>query len=375
MDYLERGFWFGRRVLVTGHTGFKGSWLCLWLHLLGARVTGYAKAPVVAPHLFGLLGLADLVDSNFGEICETQALRRVVEHARPEVIFHLAAQAQVALSYKQPQDTFATNLMGTVSVLEALRSYAGVRACVVITSDKCYAQPGSGCPFVESDPLGGKDPYSASKAAAELAVAAYRQSYFDDNTACSIATARAGNALGGGDWSAHRLLPNSIRALVAGEPIRLTLPHAVRPWQYVLEPLSAYLSLAEHQFAFPQTFAEAWNFGPDAASAVSVQELVERILEAWGAGSFAVTNPALGQFEEPNLRISIAKAAQRLAWRPAYDLTQTVQATVRSYRALYGAMMDAGNPIPRVRAHCEKDIAAYTRVARAKGNAWAQDKT
>lgn len=375
MDSRQQGFWYGKRVLVTGHTGFKGGWLCYWLYLLGAHVTGYAQAPATAPHLFGLLGLSELVGSHFGDVVESQALRRVMAEYRPEVAFHLAAQAQVVPSYAKPLDTFSTNLMGTVTVLEAVRHSAHVRVCVVVTSDKCYAQPGSGLPFAESDPLGGGDPYSASKAAAELAVAAYRQTYFGGEAACSIATARAGNALGGGDWSGHRLMPNSMRALVAGEPIRLAQPHAVRPWQYVLEPLSGYLSLAEHQYAHPRNYAEAWNFGPDVKRPVSVHELAQLTIAEWGGGSIVLNDPEQGYREEPNLCISIAKAQQRLTWQPAFDLAQTVRATVRCYRTLYDAMAESCSVVQRVRTQCASDIAAYTRTARAKGIAWAVRNT
>ncbi|MES2582822.1 MAG: CDP-glucose 4,6-dehydratase [Pseudomonadota bacterium] len=368
------GFWLGKRVLVTGHTGFKGSWLCYWLHLLGARVTGYALAPATSPHLFGLLALSELVDSRYGEIGDTNTLQQLTTDVRPDVVFHLAAQAQVVPSYAQPEATFTTNLMGTVAVLDAVRRCASVRVCQVVTSDKCYAQPGPGRPFVEGDALGGSDPYSASKAAAEIAVAAYRQSFFSDTGACSVATVRAGNALGGGDWSGQRLLPNSVRALFAGRPIRLTQPEAVRPWQYVLEPLSGYLSLAQYQYGNPQAYAEAWNFGPNSESAVSVRALAQRTIREWGSGELEMAIPDVQHREEPELRISIDKARQRLEWRPAFDLTRTVQATVRSYRALYAAM-EQPDPRRQVRALCADDIATYTQTARERGISWACGNT
>lgn len=374
LDASSPGFWAGKRVLVTGHTGFKGSWLCYWLHRLGAHVTGFARPPATRPSLYEMLGLSDLVDSHWGEITDAHALQCLIKAVRPEMVFHLAAQAQVVPSYAQPEETFSTNVMGTVVLLDAIRTCTSVRVCQIVTSDKCYAQPGSGQPFAESDALGGRDPYSASKAAAELVAAAFRDSFFAGADACSIATVRAGNAVGAGDWSEQRLFPNAVRALMSEEPVHVTQPHAVRPWQYVLEPLSGYLWLARHQYQEPKAYAQAWNFGPEEASAVCVHELVQMILEAWGAGALHVDANASQWHEEPYLKISIAKARSLLAWQPAYDLRQTVRATVQGYQHLYGALRGHASP-PRARSLLADAIAAYAQCARDKGIAWAQDRS
>ena len=367
---IEGRFWSGKRVLVTGHTGFKGSWLFYWLHLCGAVVTGYARAPSTQPSLFDLLQLSESMDSHYGELSDGARLLQLMQATQPEFVFHLAAQAQVVPGYAYPAETFATNVMGTVSLLEAVRQCRSVRVCQVVTSDKCYAQPGSGLAFVETDDLGGGDPYSASKAAAELVTASYRDSFFFGDGHCSIATVRAGNALGGGDWSGQRLFPNAVRALLAGNPIVLTHPDAVRPWQYVLEPLSGYLWLAQRQYAQPRLFGEAWNFGPEDASAVPVRALVARIISCWGQGSAEVLGTPHQAMEEPTLKISIAKARERLAWRPAFDLDRTVQETVRSYRGLYAAVGQA-DEARLARAVCANAIETYSAAAHAQNSAWA----
>lgn len=365
-------FWTGKRVFVTGHTGFKGSWLCYWLHQRGAHVTAYAREPATKPNLFELLRLSDLVDSHYGEITDSEALRSVMRSADAEIVFHLAAQAQVSPAYAQPSETFSTNVMGTVALLDAVRQCKSVRACQIATSDKCYAQPGSGRAFEEGDALGGCDPYSASKAAVELVVASFRESYFSTPGACSIASVRAGNALGGGDWSGQRLFPNSVRALVAGQPVPVTHPESVRPWQYVLEPLSGYLLLAQKQYEQPATFAEAWNFGPEDASAVTVLDLVHRIVREWGGGEWELVGRSPKIMDEPVLRISIDKVRRRLAWRPAYALEETVRATVQAYQTLYCALQEK-EPHLRVRAMCTDAIGAYTLAAFGQGIAWASE--
>lgn len=375
MTPAEPRFWGGKRVLMTGHTGFKGAWLAYWLCRMGASVVGYALQPHTRPNLFSLLKLSDLLDSRVGALDNRQRLLQVMEEVQPEFIFHLAAQSQVGPAFARPVEAFETNVMGTVAVLDAVRACSSVRVCQIVTSDKCYAQPGGGQAFSEGDPLGGDDAYSASKAAAELAVNAYRSSYFSHEGACSVATVRAGNALGGGDWADHRIIPNSIRALLAGRPIELTHPDAVRPWQYVLEPLSGYLWLARQQYARPARFAQAWNFGPAPSSAVALQVLATHLVEAWGGGAWTVRRDVRDVPDAATLRISTRKALEHLAWEPTYDLRETVAATVREYRGLYEAMHSAHLTVDRARAVCASAIERFTAVAGARHVAWASGLT
>lgn len=375
MNTTHEAFWRNRRVLVTGHTGFKGAWLCYWLHSQGAQVTGYALHPATQPSLFDLLCLSELVDSHIAPLSDTDQLQNVLITAKPEFVFHLAAQAQIWPALEQPFATFQTNIMGCAAVLEAVRKCSSVRVCQIVTSDKCYAQPGLGRAFSEGDSLGGDDPYSASKAAAELVTNAYRASYFSVEGACSVASVRAGNALGGGDWAEHRIFPNSVRALRADKPIALTHPDAIRPWQYVLEPLSGYLWLAQQQYFRPRQFAQSWNFGPEADSAVPLRLLAEHIVAAWGDGTWLVQRLMQDVPDAPTLTISIEKACQQLAWKPSFDLRQTVAESVRVYRSLYEAMTDEANPIERARAVCSSALNAYTAAARAKSIAWAMPAT
>jgi CDP-glucose 4,6-dehydratase len=306
--------WRGRRVLLTGHTGFKGAWLALWLHQLGAQVTGFGGPPPTDPSLFALARVGELLDDLRGDVRDADAVLAAARRARPEIVFHLAAQALVARGFEDPAGTFATNVTGTINVLEATR---GVPA-VVVTSDKCYA-PGPR-PHREDDPLGGGDPYSASKAAQEHVVAAYREAF-----GLSLATVRAGNAIGGGDWAAGRLIPDLARARAAGEPVAIRHPDAVRPWQHVLNPLAGYLRVAEGLLA-GEPVAEAWNFGPDAEDERPVRWLVER----WGA---PMTVGAGDAREAPVLRVDSTKARERLGWRPAWDLATGLDAAAAFYAA------------------------------------------
>jgi CDP-glucose 4,6-dehydratase len=309
------GFWDSRRVLVTGHTGFKGAWLALWLHRLGARVTGFSSAPPTTPSLFEAARVGELVNDVRVDVRDASAVSAAISAARPEVVFHLAARAIVRAAIEDPASTYAVNVLGTAHVLDAARE----AAVVCVTSDKCYA-PGPG-PHREGDPLGGRDPYSASKAAQELVAAAYR-----DSLGVRVATARAGNVIGGGDWGRDRLLPDLARARESGEPVVLRHPDAVRPWQHVLDPLAGYLALAErlHESA---EWAAPWNFGPDDSRTVGW--VVERVRERWGL-DVRVEHPGDG-VEAPELRLDASAARERLQWRPQMDVEAALAATVSWY--------------------------------------------
>lgn len=324
------GFWSGRRVLVTGHTGFKGSWLSLWLLRLGARVTGLALEPPTAPSLFALTGLAAAMDSRIGDIRDPGTVAAAVAAADPEILIHMAAQPLVRLSYDEPAATFATNVMGTVHVLEAARRAPGLRAAIVVTSDKCYENREWPWAYRETEPMGGHDPYSASKGCAELVTAAWRRSFFDRPGAgqVGIASARAGNVIGGGDWALDRLIPDCVRSLSAGNAIPVRNPHAIRPWQHVLEPLGGYLRLAERLAQEPASYAEGWNFGPSDGDARPVSWIVARIVERWGGDARWAVNGGPHPHEAGHLRVDSAKARTRLGWEPRLDLATGLDWTV-----------------------------------------------
>jgi CDP-glucose 4,6-dehydratase len=323
-------FWRDKRVFLTGHTGFKGGWLALWLNLLGAKVTGYALPPATTPNLFELARVGKTLDSIIGDIRDPNALRTALAAARPQIILHLAAQALVAEGYADPVSTYATNVMGTVNLLEAARQLPDLDAIVVVTSDKCYENPETARAHVESDPLGGYDPYASSKACAEIAVAAWRRSFFPERPA--IATARAGNVIGGGDWAAHRLVPDLLAAFAANEPARLRNPHAIRPWQHVLEPLAGYLRLAEEIVADP-ALSGPWNFGPELEDCVSVGELAEQLCALWPCSRYAVEKAPAFPHEAALLRLDAARAKAHLDWRPRWRLPEALRQTVAWQRA------------------------------------------
>jgi len=334
---MERAFWHKRRVLITGHTGFKGSWLSLWLARLGAEVTGYALAPPSEPSLFELAAVEDGLGASItADVRDGERLARAVEDAGPEVVFHLAAQSLVRESYRAPADTYATNVMGTVHLLEAIRRTPGVKAVVVVTSDKCYDNREWVWPYRENDPLGGHDPYASSKACAELVTAAYRASYFDDPAAGdrpAIASARAGNVVGGGDWAADRLVPDVARAVAAGDVVHLRSPHAIRPWQHVLEPLAGYLLLAERLAGDGREWAEAWNFGPEERDARSVGWLVEQLAARWHGELRWTRDERSHPHEAHTLKLDSSKARARLGWRPRLSLERALDWLVEWYRA------------------------------------------
>jgi len=330
-------FWAGRRVLLTGHTGFKGGWLALWLRELGAEVTGFGAPPPTEPALFELARIGELVGDVRGDVRDATAVAGAVAEARPEVVLHLAAQPLVRRAWREPVDTFAVNAMGTAHVLEAVRTGAAGAAVVVVTTDKCYADPDSGRRFREDDALGGKDPYSASKAAAELVAAAYRDSY-----GLRVATARAGNVIGGGDWAEDRILPDAVRAASAGRQLVVRDPEALRPWQHVLNPLSGYLRLAE-RLAGSDAFAAAWNFAPPLdAPQRPVGWLVERFAQALGGGlELAAPAGRDGPREAARLALDPTLAAERLGWEERWPLERGVAATAEWYRRVLFEGADA----------------------------------
>lgn len=359
-------FWPGKRVLVTGHTGFKGGWLSMWLQQLGANVVGYALSPNTRPSLFDMADMSCGMESIFGDVRDLPNLLSVMRRYQPDVIFHLAAQPLVRYSYDAPVETYATNVMGTVNLLEAIRKTGSVRVCQVITSDKCYENREWEYAYREIDRLGGRDPYSNSKACTELVVSSYRDSFFAEKNRPSLATVRAGNVIGGGDWAQDRVIPDSIRALSARQPIILRNPDAIRPWQHVLEPLSGYLWLAEKQWEDPQRYAGAWNFGPEGNKGTPVRELVEQVIATWGNGSWQpLGDGASAPHEAGILKLDIAKASAQLGWHPVYTVPQSVAETV----AWYKQTAEFARP-DQVRALCLQQISQYTEAAAQSGAPW-----
>ena len=328
---IDREFWKGKKVFITGHTGFKGSWLCLWLHQLGACVTGYSLEPPTTPSLFKLAGVDKLIASINGDVRDRKKLAQCVSDAKPEIVFHLAAQPLVRDSYKIPVDTYEINVMGTVNILESIRLYRDtVRAFVNVTTDKVYENREWLWGYRENEPLGGYDPYSNSKACSELVTAAYRNSYFNsiENNKVGIATARAGNVIGGGDWALDRIVPDCIRALLKSEPVLVRNPHSIRPWQHVLDPLSGYLLLCQKLCEQGQSFTEAWNFGPDNEDAVSVAQLVQILCEKWGKGASYNVTRTDGPHEAAFLKLDCTKTTVKIGWLPKWSVTQAVDAVV-----------------------------------------------
>jgi CDP-glucose 4,6-dehydratase len=331
-DFMNE-FYNGKRVLITGHTGFKGSWLTLWLTMMGAKVLGYALEPNTDPSLFNVLNLHKDIDHVIGDIRDFEKLREAITEFKPEIVFHLAAQPLVRLSYREPRLTYETNVMGTVNLLEAIRQTKSVRAVVNVTSDKCYENKEWVWGYREIDPMGGYDPYSSSKGCSELITAAYRNSYFK-NTETAIASARAGNVIGGGDWAEDRLIPDIVRSLSQGKQIIIRNPKATRPWQHVLEPLSGYLLLGKLLYEKGQEFAEAWNFGPSDSSVMAVEEIVKKSIEIWGSGSYVVDSSE--QPHEANLlKLDTNKAKQRLGWNSKLSMSKTLEMNLEWYLSYY----------------------------------------
>lgn len=324
-------FWKSKKVLVTGHTGFKGSWLALWLNDLGATVCGFSLVPELAPNLFQDLGLEELIDSNIGDIRNLEKFQNVLDNFQPEIVFHLAAQSLVRRSYRSPIETYSTNVLGTVNVLDAIRHSQFVRAVIVVTTDKVYENKEKTTGYSEGDRLGGFDPYSNSKACAELVVSSYRDSFFADRD-CLIASARAGNVIGGGDWSEDRLLPDVFRALIFNEDLLIRNPNSVRPWQHTLEPLAGYLLLGERLLRGEKKFATAWNFGPRNEDSKEVRFILERIKQMWDKD----VQWRIGDGDHPHettlLRLDSTKAKTELGWQPKLNLENALILTTDWYR-------------------------------------------
>lgn len=326
---LFDGAFYGKKVLVTGDTGFKGSWLSLWLYLMGARVYGYALAPVCAADNFTLCALDQKITDIRGDIRDREHLKAVFDTYQPELVFHLAAQPIVRLSYELPAETLETNIMGTVNVLECIRTSENVLAGVIVTSDKCYENREQLWGYREDDAMGGFDPYSASKGCAELVTAAYRNSF----PRKVLSSARAGNVVGGGDWSTDRILPDCVRALESGRAVDVRNPYAVRPWQFVLEPLYGYLLLASKLLGDSKKYAGAWNFGPESDSIVPVKELVESAIRIWGSGKWNDLSAEGGVHEASLLNLDCTKAKILLGWKPRLTLDETLEWTLEWYKA------------------------------------------
>lgn len=366
MQTLFNGVFNGKKVLVTGDTGFKGSWLILWLQLLGAKLSGYALNPPSQPNLFTQLNLAQRIRHHHGDVRDLGELRRWLEQVRPEFVFHLAAQPLVRYSYQHPVETFETNVTGTLNVLEAVRGVSSVRVCQIITSDKCYENKSVDLAYDETQALGGHDPYSASKGAAELVVASYRQSFFCQSGSASIASTRAGNVIGGGDWAADRIVPDCMRALRDGKTILVRNPGATRPWQHVLEPLSGYLWLASQQYQKPALFAEAWNFGPELDRDYNVKDVVEELIRCWKSGTWQDASDPNAWHESVYLKLNCDKAKQRLGWSAALTFSEAVEKTVSWYRTWFDS--------PRtVDAYTlgRQQISDYVDRARQRGIPWS----
>ncbi len=334
---MNPAFWQDKQVLITGHTGFKGGWLSLWLRYLGSQVIGYALDPPTEPSFFEATGIAQDMTSIIGDIREYDHVKDAVAKHRPKIVFHMAAQPLVLYSYENPIETYETNVLGTLHLLEAIRHVGGVKVVVIVTSDKCYENREWVWGYREGDPMGGYDPYSSSKGCAELLTAAFRASYFHPRRhgtrRTALASARAGNVIGGGDWAENRLIPDIIRCFIEGKPAEIRNPHAIRPWQHVLEPLGGYLLLAEKMWHDGTDFAEGWNFGPKDDDSKTVQWIAENMTRLWGEQVAWNAVPVEQLHEARYLKLDCSKAKARLDWQPVWNLSRALEATVEWYKA------------------------------------------
>jgi CDP-glucose 4,6-dehydratase len=349
-------FWQGKKIFFTGHTGFKGSWLSLWLQTLGAEVTGYALAPPTSPSLFETASVASGMRSLTGDVCDLAHLKRAMAECKPEIVFHMAAQSLVRVSYEDPILTYLTNVMGTANLLEAVRGTESVSAVVVITTDKCYENRNWCWGYREIDALGGHDPYSNSKACAELVVSAYRSSFFQGGARrpVALASARAGNVIGGGDWARDRLIPDIIRSFAEGKILKIRNPQATRPWQHVLEPLRGYLMLGQNLYEEGAAFASSWNFGPNPDDAKTVRWIVESIASRWVLPAVWETDEGEHPHEAQMLMLDWSKAAQQLGWRPALHLPDALSITTEWYQHFLSGESAREKCLEQISAYCVK---------------------
>ena len=354
-------FWSGKKVFLSGHTGFKGSWLSLWLQQLGAELTGYALQPPTHPSLFEVARVAQGMKSLIGDIRDGATMANAMRQAAPEIVIHMAAQPLVRRSYIDPVETYSTNVMGTVHLLEAVRQTPSVRAVVNVTTDKCYENKEWVWGYRETEPMGGFDPYSSSKGCAELVTAAYRNSFFNSaqhgEHQVALATARAGNVIGGGDWAEDRLIPDILRAIEAGQSVNIRNPHATRPWQHVLEPLNGYLILAEKLYTQGSAFAEAFNFGPAEEDAKPVKWIVEQLTQSWGDGAAWHLDSGTHPHDAHYLKLDCSKARASLDWQPRWHLDQTLQAII-----VWHKMHRASTGRQDMQALCLQQINDYSTV-------------
>ena len=330
MDFIDNSFYKNKKVLITGHTGFKGAWLTIWLSSLGAKITGIALEPKTKKDIYVLSGIEQEINNYLQDIRDLKKMKSIFIKEKPEIVFHLAAQPLVLESYNNPHYTYETNIMGTVNILEAIRNTSSVRSVVMVTSDKCYDNRETEEGYSEKDPLGGYDPYSSSKGAAEIVINAYRNSFFADSYSCGISSARAGNVIGGGDWSQNRIIPDCVKAFEKGNKVYLRNPGAIRPWQHVLEPIGGYLKLAAQLYNNPRKYSEAWNFGPEKENQKTVLEITERFIEYYNQGGIDYDYSPKNH-ETSILALNISKSKEKLDWNPLFDLNETLKLTAEWY--------------------------------------------
>ena len=328
---IYKGFWKGRRVFVTGHTGFKGSWLCLWLHELGAQVKGFALEPPTTPSLFAEARVVELVESEVGDIRDLERVTKSIHDFQPDILIHMAAQPLVRYSYDAPIETYAVNVLGTAHVLEAAKRCKSIKSVVSVTTDKCYENKEWVWAYRENEPMGGHDPYSSSKGCAELVTASYRKSFYEIK-GIGLASARAGNVIGGGDWAVDRLVPDILRAFEKNQPVLVRSPKAIRPWQHVLEPLSGYLKLAQALYQDPKSYAEGWNFGPNEDDAKPVSWILDHMVGSWPGSTWQIDQSAENPHEANYLKLDISKAKSKLHWRPVWSLSDTLSSIVNWHK-------------------------------------------